>query len=275
MNSESQVSRGDAPILVVAAHTGRFVPKDLLTNPTWEVIDGSQSDPGGALLADVARRYGASCISAEIHPCVIDMNVGKEDNTLTRRLNRLGLCRTHTAHGKALYPRGYEPTDEVINRRVQEFWTPFHESVKNEVLRLRDRHDNVLVLVVHVGSWLSPFRSQLATADCNFSTNNGASADKRTVTALAQAARDCERSWVINGRSMDGFATSHYGMPGLGINVVALEISGRLRREIELAHNRETNVSAQEAAMMSLLRKGECALADIEPSGIRRISHGS
>lgn len=266
MRTESHIFRGESPVLVVAPHAGRAVPTDLLVNPAWELIEGSQSDPGGALLIDVAQKRGVSTIAAEIHPCVIDMNVAQEDSALTRRLNRLGLCRTHTAHGKALYAPGLEPSDEDVKRRVQDFWTPFHQSLKQELLRLRDTHNNVFVLVSHAGSWLSPFRSQLAIADCNFSTNNGASCDKRAVSAVAQAARNLERSWVVNGKSIDGFATSHYGMPEIGIHVVGLEISGRWRREIELARNEEMGHITHEASMMSLLDSAERALAAIEPS---------
>ena len=217
-----------------------------------------------------------SGIAAEIHPCVIDPNVAPQNHALSQRLTRLGLCRTHTAHGEALYAPGFEPDDADVKRRVADYWTPFHESVLTELLRLRELHANVFMLVSHASSWLSPFRSQLAAADCNFSTSNGASCDKRLIAAVTQAARSFYRSWVVNGKSAGGFAAHHYGKPESGIHVVEVEIAGNWRREIELARNEGKGIDTHEAAMLNLLDSAERALAtfDRDYSSMRHTSSG-
>lgn len=215
-------------------------------------------------LVEVAQQRGVTAIAAPIHPCVIDMNVAPHNSALSQRLNRLGLCRTHTAHGEALYALGLEPADADVKRRIDDYWTPFHESVRAELIRLRDMHANVFMLVSHASSWLSPFRSQLATADCNFSTNNGASCDRRMVSAVTQIARNLGRPWVVNGKSIDGFAARHYGKPESGIHVVELEISGNWRREIELARNDGTGTAVHEAAMLDLLDGAAHTLAALD-----------
>ncbi|SAK85935.1 N-formylglutamate amidohydrolase [Caballeronia calidae] len=264
MRTESHVVRGGSPVLVVAPHAGCAVPIDLRAHPAWEPISGRQSDPGGMALTEVAQTRGMTGIAAAIHPCVIDMNVAPHDSALSERLNRLNLCRTHTAHGEALYSQGLEPDGAAVKQRVADHWTPFHESVLAELLRLREAHANVFMLVAHAGAWLSPFRSQRATVDCHFSTSNGNSCDRRIVSALTQVARHRERAWVVNGKSAEGFAARHYGRPESGIHVVELEISGNWRREIELARNEGKGIDTHEAAMSELLDAAERTLSTLD-----------
>ncbi|SIT43256.1 N-formylglutamate amidohydrolase [Paraburkholderia ribeironis] len=260
MENDDTIFRGKPAVMVVTPHTGTLVPTDLLVHPAWEPVNGRLSDPGGKALGAVARERGITCISAELHPCVIDLNVAANNTGLSQRLNRLGLCRTHTSRGEALYPPGFEPSEADVQRRVEDYWKPFHASVLRELIRLRDKHDNVLMLVSHAGAWLSPYRTQPGAADCNFSTNHGASSARAIVSAMTQAAQALERSWVVNGKLTDAFATQRYGRPECGVHVIELEVAGRWRRELEVAQGKLHSEAGPDALMAEILCAAERAV---------------
>ncbi|CAD6555494.1 N-formylglutamate amidohydrolase [Paraburkholderia sabiae] len=235
MECKGAVFRGKSAVMVVTPHTGTVVPSDLLVHPAWEAVAGRLSDPGGKILATTARESEITSISATLHPCVIDLNVAANNTALSERLNRLGLCRTHTSRGEALYLPGLEPRDADVQCRIEEYWKPFHAAVLEELIRLRSIHNHVLVLVPHAGAWLSPYRDQMEAADCNFSTNHGASSERLIVSAITQASQALDRSWVVNGKMIDTFAAQRYGRPERGVHVIELEVGGRWRRAIEAA----------------------------------------
>lgn len=228
-----QVIRGDAPILVATPHTGVIVPEELKVHEAWKAIDGRLSDPAGVALLAAARELGVTTIAAAVHPCVIDFNVALDSRPLSQRLNRTGLCRTHTSRGEALYAPGFEPSEEEVEARVERYWQPFHAALTAELLRLRELHGNVLLLTSHASSWLSPYRSHSCTTDCNAGTHQGASCDRRLVSALTEAVQGFGRSWVVNGKLADVFAAQRYGMPANGIHVIEVEVAGRWRGEFE------------------------------------------
>ena len=228
-----QISQGDSPVLVVTPHTGTSIPAELLVNPAWVPVEGRQADPFGAILHAAALKRGMTCVSARYHPCVIDFNVALDNRPLSSRLNRVGLCRTHTSRGEALYTEGREPSEADVNARADLYWKPFHAALTKELLRLRSIHGNVLLLVSHASSWLSPYREQPGAADCNIGTNRGAACDRRLVAAITESVQAFNRSWVVNGKLADAFAAQHYGTPLTGIHAIEVEVAGRWRLDCE------------------------------------------
>lgn len=225
------IVRGDLPILVVTPHTGTAIPSELLRHPAWVPIEGRLADPAGTLLQSAARQAGASLLAGHYHPCVIDFNVAADNRSLTPSLNRLGLCRTHTSRGEALYEPGAELLADEVERRVEAYWRPFHRCVADELSRLRARHEHVLLLVSHASFWLSPYRLQPGAMDCNVGTYRGESCDRRLVSALTEAVQTHGRSWVVNGRIADCFAAQHYGQPAAGVHAIEMEVAGRWRSD--------------------------------------------
>ncbi|HDR9318558.1 TPA: N-formylglutamate amidohydrolase [Burkholderia vietnamiensis] len=224
------IYRGDAPILVATPHIGTSIPEELMSQPAWVSVQGRLADPAGAMLRAIAGARGVSCIAAGIHPCVIDFNVPADNRVLSSGLGRASLCRTHTARGESLYGDSTGPSDTDVAQRVERYWAPYHDALATELQRLRGIHGNVLLLVSHALSWLSPYQQQPDAADCNVGTSRGASCDRRLVTALTGVVRERGRSWVVNGRVADSFAAQHYGMPAAGIHAMEVEFAGGVRQ---------------------------------------------
>ena len=228
-----RISRGSSPILVVTPHTGTAVPAELRLNAAWIPIEGRLADPFGTTLLSAAAKRDMTCVSALYHPCVIDFNVALDNRPLSSRLNRVGLCRTHTSRGEALYEQGREPSEADVSARAEQYWKPFHAAIADELRRLRNEHDNVLLLISHASSWLSPYREQPGAAECNVGTNRGVACDRRLVSAMTESVQACNRSWVVNGKLADAFAAQQYGAPHNGIHAIEVEVAGRWRLDCE------------------------------------------
>jgi len=207
-----------------------------------------------------------SAVTATVHPCVIDFNVATDNRSLSPRLNRVGLCRTHTSRGEPLYPQGCEPDEAVVDARIAAYWLPFHEMVTAEIVRLRKIHANIAVLVSHASSWLSPYREQAGGTDFNLGTHQGAASDRQLVAALTDTAQAHARSWVVNGKLGGAFAAQHYGVPESGVHVVEVEIAGKWRSELEASSAAGLVCNAPQRDMAALLEAASAAALKL-PAG--------
>ncbi|HKT96367.1 MAG TPA: N-formylglutamate amidohydrolase [Paraburkholderia sp.] len=254
------IAQGSQPVLVVAPHIGTRVPAELLANPAWAPIDGRLSDPAGVAWLATARKRGMSTVSACIHPCVIDFNVATNNRSLSPRLNRVGLCRTHTSRAEPLYPHGSEPDEAVVDARIAAWWLPFHRMVTAEIVRLRAMHENIAVIFSHASSWLSPYREQAGGTDFNLGTHHGAACDRRLIATLTDAAQEHGRSWVVNGKLGGVFAAQHYGVPESGVHVVEVEIAGKWRSELEASGAAGLVCNSPQSDMAALLDSASAAV---------------
>lgn len=260
-NNRATFCRGELPVLVVAPHIGTHIPDELRAMAAWTPIEGRLSDPAGVAWATTARRCGISVIAASIHPCVIDLNVAIDNRSLTPRLNRVGLCKTHTSRGEPLYPEGCEPGEEVVARRIAECWQPFHDLVTTEVIRLRERHENIAVIVSHASSWLSPYRKQAGGSDFNLGTCQGYACDRHLVSAVTDVVEKHGRSWVVNGKLGGVFAAQRYGLPRSGVHAIEIEAAGKWRGELDAYQDGKRTCDAPQADMEVLLRAVEAAVS--------------
>ncbi|RQR35497.1 N-formylglutamate amidohydrolase [Burkholderia sp. Bp9143] len=248
-----QIYRGDAPILVAAPHVGTAIPEAWQALPAWHAVQKMRVDPGGARLREAAAARGMSCIAARMHPCVIDVNMAADHQSLSSELGRSALCRPHAPSGERLYGGMAELTEPEVRRRVRQYWQPYHDALATELKRLREIHGDVLLVVPHASSRLSPYRYLSGASDCNVGTNRGTSCDKLLVNTLTKSVQRGGRSWVVNGKLADAFAAQHYGMPAAGIHVVELEIAGKWREACEAAPVAESTADEFDRLLGQLL----------------------
>ncbi|WP_321867392.1 N-formylglutamate amidohydrolase [Paraburkholderia tropica] len=251
----------ERPILLVAPHIGTHIPDGLQALAAWTPIEGRLSDPAGVAWVATARQCGISIIAASIHPCVIDLNIAIDNRSLTPRLNRVGLCRTHTSRGEPLYPEGCEPGEDVVAGRIAECWQPFHDLVTAEIIRLRERHENIAVIVSHANSWLSPYREQAAGSDFNLGTCQGSACNRHLVSALTDVAEKHGRSWVVNGKLGGVFAAQRYGLPQSGVHAVEIETAGKWRGELDAYQDGKRTCDVAQADMEALLKAVEATVS--------------
>ncbi|MEG3191940.1 N-formylglutamate deformylase [Lysobacter sp. D1-1-M9] len=221
--------RGTAPLLVSLPHDGSLIPDAIATRMADSARAAPDTDWHVARLYAFARELGASILVPRYSRYVVDLNRPPDDTSLYPGQNTTGLCPARQFCGEPVYRDGQAPPADEIDRRVAQYWRPYHQALRNELDRLHAQHGRAVLWEGHSikGSELA-FLFEGRLPDLNLGTAAGSSCGAALQARLeavlgAQSAYD----WVANGRFKGGYITRHYGQPERGIDAVQLEISQR------------------------------------------------
>jgi len=179
------------------------------------------------VLYDFLDALDATVIVATYSRYVIDLNRPPDSAPLYPGQTETGLCPTLTFDGEPIYLES-GPDAEQIQQRRKLFWQPYHDRLRQELDRLRARHDQVVLWDAHSIRSEVPtlFAGQLPVL--NIGTYSGRACSKALADLLfATANRTPNYPTVLNGRFTGGYITREYGDPGGGIHAVQLELAQR------------------------------------------------
>ena len=229
MSYACTLHRGRAPLLVSLPHDGTELPPDIAARMTDAARAVPDTDWHVSRLYAFARELGASILVPRYSRYVVDLNRPPDDTSLYPGQNTTGLCPTRRFSGDPVYLAGQEPSAGEVRERVERYWRPYHDALRDELERLRAAHGRVVLWEGHSirGSGL-PFLFEGRLPDLNLGTANGASCSPRLQARLeAVLSAQTGYDWVANGRFMGGHITRHYGDPAHGIDAVQMETSQR------------------------------------------------
>ncbi|MFQ3267770.1 MAG: N-formylglutamate deformylase [Colwellia sp.] len=154
----------------------------------------------------------------------MDLNRNIDGINLYPGANSTELCPTTAFDLSPLYLTGQEPDEAEVQRRIDGYWQPYHQALKNTLAEMKARYGKVVLLDAH--SILSKvprfFEGQLP--DFNFGSANGESCSAELINKVAQLDLS-PYSTVVNGRFKGGYITRGYGRPADNIHAVQLELS--------------------------------------------------
>jgi N-formylglutamate deformylase len=158
---------------------------------------------------------------------VIDLNRSSDDSNLYPGQDTTGLCPLDTFAKQALYPAGKTPDAVEVQRRITQYWQPYHQQLHSELERLRALHGVAVLWDAHSIASHVPRFFQGQLPDLNFGTADQKSCDISMQQALSATlkASSTPYSHVFNGRFKGGYITRNYGQPGRNIHAVQLEMS--------------------------------------------------
>lgn len=220
--------QGTRPLLVSVPHDGIQVPPDIAGKMTDAGRLVADTDWHVARLYHGARAMGASIIRPRYSRYVVDLNRPSDGGALYPGQDETGLCPTSSFAREDLYQAGQEPTREEVHDRVQRYWQPYHQALKDELGRLKAQHGKVVLWEGHTIKSRVPrfFEGQLH--DFNVGTNLGTSASSHLMAAIERVLADQDGyTWVVNGRFKGGYITRQYGQPDIGVHAIQLELSQR------------------------------------------------
>lgn len=224
-----QLHRGRVPLLVSLPHDGSAIPEGLAARLQPAARTAPDTDWFVSRLYGFARELGASVLVPRWSRYVVDLNRPEDDTSLYPGQNTTGLCPTTRFDGGPVYLEGQEPGPDEIATRIERYWRPYHQALREELDRLRGEHGRVVLWEGHSirGSDL-PFLFEGRLPDLNLGTAAGTSctpALQQRLEAVLGAQEGYD--WVANGRFKGGHITRHYGKPERGIEAVQMETSQR------------------------------------------------
>jgi N-formylglutamate deformylase len=221
------VNSGDAPLIVSFPHTGTVIPADIESRLASGWLGRKDADYWVDELYDFAHAAGATTLRTALSRTVIDVNRDPSGASLYPGQATTALCPTETFDGEKLYPPGDEPDPAEIERRRRKYFDPYHQALREQVGRLRDRHGAVVLYDAH------SIRSRVARLfdgelpQFNIGTHSGASCARELAAAVESICDASGYSRVTNGRFRGGWITRHYGKPENGVHAIQMELAMR------------------------------------------------
>jgi N-formylglutamate deformylase len=213
----------DSPLIISIPHMGIEVPTYLEQALTPVGKQLADTDWHLDRLYDFSGELNASVLMAKYSRYVVDLNRPANDESLYPGQTTTGLFPQLTFRGEKIF-ESEAPNDEERQQRLENFWQPYHDKLKLEIIRLKNKHGKVLVWEAHSIASVLPrlFDGQLP--DLNIGTNSGLTADPRLIDAIEKSIKGCPYKCVVNDRFKGGYITRSFGNPSQGIHVVQLEM---------------------------------------------------
>ncbi|MDW8479225.1 MAG: N-formylglutamate deformylase [Xanthomonadales bacterium] len=220
-----RLEHGERPLIVSAPHVGLALPPGMAERLSDAARRLPDTDFGVTELYRDALPAGVSFLRAEFSRYVIDLNRAPDGAALYPGRFETGLVPLFTFAGEPVWRTGMEPDAEEVAQRRERYWRPYHDALRGEIDRLRQRHRRVLVWEAHSIRGRLPRLFEGELPDLNLGTADGESCGPDLETALrAELGQQREFSHVVNGRFKGGWITRHYGRPAVGVEAVQLEL---------------------------------------------------
>lgn len=265
--------RGTAPLLISLPHDGSHIPPDIADRMTPRARRSIDTDwHVGRLYESLAQRLGASVIKPVASRYVVDLNRPADGHALYPGRKETGLVSTIGFDGEPLYLAGAEPDEKEIQRRVNDFWQPYHQALAQEVARLRHEHGRLVLWEGHSIRSHVPMLFDGQLPDFNLGTAEGASCGAPLQQRLEACLKAQSRySFVVNGRFKGGYITRQFGRPQDGVEAVQLELAQlNYMDEGSLAYDEEK----AERTQVLILQLLQCCMDEAQENANRDPAFG-
>ena len=216
--------RGGGPLLISVPHVGGELPPGMAARLTPGSERLPDTDWFVDRLYDFADELGATVLRARYSRYVVDLNRPPDDASLYPGQATTGLFPDRRFDGAPLFRDDAAPDATEWQRRIDRYWRPYHDNLAAELVRLRARHDRVLLWEAHSIRSFVPLLFDDRLPDLNLGTADSTSCRPGLGERLAAVAAASPYSSVLNGRFKGGYITRRYGDPANGIDAVQLEI---------------------------------------------------
>ena len=245
---------GSTPLLVSVPHDGRELAPGMQERMTAKGLALSDTDWHVRRLYEFAPSLGASVISANYSRYVIDLNRPSTDHELYKGQLFTGLCPSKTFAGETIYVNGEQVTQPEKSERIQKYWQPYHDKIRFELARLKDKFGFALLWDAHSIPSQVPSLFTGTLSVFNIGTVDGTSCDYRLTDKVRENANESDYSVVVNGRFKGGYITRAYGKPFENVHALQLEKAQR-------AYMDEDTLDYDESAATSFVESLESLLS--------------
>jgi N-formylglutamate deformylase len=217
--------QGSTPLVLSLPHVGTTIPGELRARYTARALQVEDTDWHLERLYDFAKLMGASVIVPTISRYVIDLNRPPDDTPMYPGASNTELCPTHFFNGDSSYVDGGAPSIDEIARRRNAYWQPYHDALRSELYRVRDRFGYALLWDGHSIRSQIPWLFDGKLPDLNLGTASGTSCDASLREKLVRELEaNPQFTHAADGRFKGGYITRNYGRPSERIHAVQMEM---------------------------------------------------
>ncbi len=226
------------PVLVEVPHSGLQVPpeveSEIEATPLAVLRD---SDIYVDQLYQRAPENGATLLVSRVSRYVVDLNRGPDEvdsaavprHPRGRHIPARGVVWRARTDGTPLLRAPL--TIEQFSRRLELFYEPYHQALRDAAAQMREQHGRVLVLAAH--SMPSAGRrmvggGQVHRADVVPGTRGRSTADGRIIDLVDSHFRAAGLSVKHDDPYRGGWTTSRYGAPKRGQHALQIELNRAL-----------------------------------------------
>lgn len=227
-----------SPVLVEVPHSGLQVPpeveSEIEATPLAVLRD---SDIYVDQLYQRAPENGATLLVSRVSRYVVDLNRGPDEvdsaavprHPRGRHIPARGVVWRARTDGTPLLRTPL--TIEQFSRRLDLFYEPYHQALRDAAMQMREQHGRVLVLAAH--SMPSAGRrmiggGQVHRADVVPGTRGRSTADGRIIDLVDSHFRAAGLSVKHDDPYRGGWTTSRYGAPKRGQHALQIELNRAL-----------------------------------------------
>ena len=221
--------RGSLPLLISIPHAGTEVPVDIQRRLTLGAQALPDTDWHVDSLYRFARELGASVLVAHYSRYVVDLNRAPDSAPLyDNSVPTSPVCPLRTFADEPIYLHGDLDPSEIAER-IDRYWRPYHDSLAQELQRLRDDYGYALLWDGHsVASEVHGLFTGVLP-EFNFGTRDDVSCPRSIAESLLDmVTSDGKYGAVLNGRFKGGYITAHYGRPEQKVFAMQLERAQRV-----------------------------------------------
>ena len=200
---------------------------------------------------------------------VVDLNRDPSGAELYAGADNTELCPTRTFADETIYQHGMGPTADEVTHRIVTHFLPYHQTLAQEVARVKKMHGYAIVLDGHSIRGEVPRFFAGRLPDLNLGTASGTSCVSEVEAAATNVLKDFPGfTHVVNGRFKGGWITRHYGRPYDHVHALQLEIAQRCYMDESPPYAWDP---ARAASLVALLRRLVAALGQWRPGVVMRI----
>jgi N-formylglutamate deformylase len=218
----------EIPVLVSVPHCGTLFPAELKNQYKPELIAApDDTDWFVDRLYDFAPSMGITMITANYSRWVIDLNRDPQSKPLyTDGRIITALCPTTTFLGEPIYlDERKEVEASEVQRRLKEYYNPYHVAIRQQLNRLREKFGKVLLWDCHsIRQFVLTIHKE-KFPDLILGDVDGTSASTAISSIALESLRSSPYSVSHSHPFKGGFITRHYASPGQHIHALQLEMS--------------------------------------------------
>jgi len=219
----------EIPLLVSIPHTGTEVPDAIaarfasdevraLPDTDWHLHD----------LYSFVPELGGATIYARFSRFVVDLNRPADGAVLYPGRDETGVVPTSTFSGQPIYADGNGPDDAEVAERCDRYWRPYHDRLRAELDRLRDKFGYALLFDAHSIMSVVPRFFDGTLPGLMLGDVDGTSAAPEISAAVLRVHDASGISYRANAPFKGGYITRAFGCPSESIHALQLEMSQRL-----------------------------------------------